>query len=281
MLNKIWKLIRKTRLGPYLTGNEITISILKYLYNAVNKEGVILFKTPIYEIYLDTRDGGVGRRYIIDGEHEGFEKDYVTKNVKFDIFYDIGANIGDWTLYVAAVNPKCKIYAFEPHPLIFKNLLKSIDVNKYENIEVQNFGLGDIECSLDLMCDPENQGNNSICVKPEAGNISLISIEIKRASDYIKLKPAERILVKIDVQGYEENILRALKYEGSDNNISFLIEIDKNTTSYTMEWISQRMKEGKKLTILDGRLEESLMIHAIEDLPDNVSRRTYFDLLIS
>ncbi len=41
--------------------------------------------------------------------------DWLEQNLKAkDTFFDVGANIGLYSLYAAKINPKCGIYAFEP-----------------------------------------------------------------------------------------------------------------------------------------------------------------------
>ena len=65
-----------------------------------------------------------------------FEKEPGTINwinnfKKDDIFWDIGANIGIYTIY-AAIKSKVKVYSFEPMPLNYKNLFINISLNKLE-----------------------------------------------------------------------------------------------------------------------------------------------------
>jgi FkbM family methyltransferase len=50
------------------------------------------------------------------------------------IIIDIGANVGIVSFYFAKKYPTAKIYAYEPHPINFKNLLNGIEINKFTNI---------------------------------------------------------------------------------------------------------------------------------------------------
>jgi tRNA G37 N-methylase Trm5 len=62
------------------------------------------------------------------------------------IFYDIGANIGLYTIY-AAVKRQCSTYSFEPHAANFKSVIENIEANKLKNSYAypvainKNFGL--------------------------------------------------------------------------------------------------------------------------------------------
>lgn len=59
------------------------------------------------------------------------------------VFYDIGANIGVYSLCCAAVHPYMKIFAFEPLWENFKALVKNVYINNFKNIKVSAFALGD------------------------------------------------------------------------------------------------------------------------------------------
>ena len=50
------------------------------------------------------------------------------------VIIDIGANVGIVSFYFAKKYPNAKIFAYEPHPLNFQNLVKGIEVNNITNI---------------------------------------------------------------------------------------------------------------------------------------------------
>ena len=61
------------------------------------------------------------------------------KNNKFDYFFDIGANFGLYSLFVANLDKNIKILTFEPIKRSFLNLKKNIKLNKFKNINIYNF----------------------------------------------------------------------------------------------------------------------------------------------
>ncbi len=64
----------------------------------------------------------------------------LTKN---DVFWDVGANIGQLTLFAGVVT-KCDIYAFEIEPFTFSMLIDNINKNRLNNrIKALPFGLSD------------------------------------------------------------------------------------------------------------------------------------------
>jgi FkbM family methyltransferase len=51
-----------------------------------------------------------------------------------DVFYDVGANIGLYSLYAAKLRPGCRIFAFEPESHNFGNLCGNLLLNRVENV---------------------------------------------------------------------------------------------------------------------------------------------------
>jgi FkbM family methyltransferase len=143
------------------------------------------------------------------GFFEGFDLDMVfafLNPILADIgngtALDIGANIGNHSIYFSRYFKA--IHCFEPHPRIFE-LLK-FNSRIVDNIVPHNFGLGDANGSLDLNENWENMGSSSIKNKPgiEAGKVS---IEIKSLDD-LALDTGTISLMKIDVEGFESNVIR-------------------------------------------------------------------------
>ena len=58
------------------------------------------------------------------------------------VFFDVGANIGIYTLYSAMTRNNI-VYAFEPHAASYKNLLDSINLNKLQNCQAFCIALSD------------------------------------------------------------------------------------------------------------------------------------------
>jgi FkbM family methyltransferase len=51
-----------------------------------------------------------------------------------DVFYDVGANIGLYSLYAAKLRPACRVFAFEPESHNFGNLCGNLLLNRVENV---------------------------------------------------------------------------------------------------------------------------------------------------
>ena len=57
-------------------------------------------------------------------------RSFSNHNNKNVIFWDIGANIGLYSIYASKVNKKIKVFSFEPSPNNYKSLSTNISINK-------------------------------------------------------------------------------------------------------------------------------------------------------
>ena len=128
------------------------------------------------------------------------------------VIFDIGGNIGITVIYLASIFPNAKIYTFEPLPDNFEILKKNIQ--KYDNIEAFNIGLGSKNGNFKvyLSDDSENFGGVSFYPDPIGNNSdSYISCEVKNINEMMEKLNIESIdLIKIDTEGAEYDILMAL-----------------------------------------------------------------------
>ena len=123
------------------------------------------------------------------------------------VILDIGANIGNHTLYWLKESPKKAqyVYAFEVIDDTYKILKKNIELNNLQNkTTLFNFGLGDKNVKSSVRdYNIANVGGTSIKEDDEG------SFELKRLDD-IKIDRKVDV-IKIDVEGYEVNVINGAK----------------------------------------------------------------------
>lgn len=115
---------------------------------------------------------------------------------------DIGANIGNHSIFFSEFF--LSVHAFEPNPSTFE-LLK-FNSRSVSNIVPHNLGLGDVSGSFELAEDPTNMGLSSLKYLADGQHTS-VSIVTERLDD-IELNVKSLALVKIDVEGYEANVIK-------------------------------------------------------------------------
>ena len=142
--------------------------------------------------------GATGNIYL--GLHEfndmGFLLHFLTEG---DLFFDIGANIGSYTI-LASGHCKAKSIAFEPIKKTFETLEKNIDLNKLQELALaKNIGIGDVESILTFTNSLDTV--NHVTTKSENARF-VAEIPVYPADLFLKDYDCPT-LVKIDVEGYE------------------------------------------------------------------------------
>ena len=138
-----------------------------------------------------------------------------------NIVMDIGANIGEWTIYMAKmVGEFGRVYSFEPHSIINQALKKTVLVNNFPQVSISENALSNQmgESNLIIPYDSHQMmiaGESRIGLENESWNIktdvaSTKTVKVKTTTlDYFSSKNNIKQLdfVKIDVEGNEHLIL--------------------------------------------------------------------------
>lgn len=118
------------------------------------------------------------------------------------VIIDIGANIGNHTMYWASKCDPCRIYAFEPVPETFEILKRNIAINCFVNVKIFNMGLSDEPSHAEIdSFFPENIGA-TVIKKSEKGTLQVEKL------DNIKIEENRVDFIKIDVEGHELLVLK-------------------------------------------------------------------------
>jgi len=120
-----------------------------------------------------------------------------------DTFFDIGANIGWYSLNVAAAHRNSKIFSFEPIPNTYKQLLKNIELNSRSLITPCNFGFSDQSGEFPFYYYPEGSGNASSANLTERQDIETVMCNVQTLDDFCTNKNEKVDFIKCDVEGAE------------------------------------------------------------------------------
>jgi FkbM family methyltransferase len=128
---------------------------------------------------------------------------YNINNIKNkDVIVDIGANIGDFSIFTSK---KAKqIYSFEPLPHIYKKMKTNIKLNKIKNIKTYNLTISDKDGYIKM----DNQQNSVLSKLDDNGTLNVKTISWDTLN---KMTPKKIDLLKIDIEGGEYTLLKQPK----------------------------------------------------------------------
>ena len=148
------------------------------------------------------------KRYVKKPKPLDFIKYFEIKTV-----LDLGANTGQFAKDVRSISKDIQIYSFEPLPQCYKdlNILFKND-GKFKSF---NFAIGDIEEEKTIHQNEYSPSSSILDLGnlhkqkfPYATKTFDLKIEIKKLDEiFKKLKIEPNLLIKIDVQGYEDKVI--------------------------------------------------------------------------
>lgn len=140
-------------------------------------------------------------RAILAGYAEG-AKDFT--------FIDIGANVGGYSLFVAAcAAASARILAIEPQPIIFERLCENIRQNPGHSVKAIACAVADRDGEVTLFIDRDNRGETGLrFVRPEHRGDGAVTVPARTLLSLMKEEGLDHLdAIKLDVEGAEDLIL--------------------------------------------------------------------------
>ena len=141
---------------------------------------------------------------------ERYESRFLSRVQAGDVVWDVGANQGLYSnLFSKIVGSSGMVVAFEPSPSNFNELICKCTHNK--NIDFYNFGLGLKNKRVNFVQGLDDLGATSMVELSKDGQTN-DSVEIF-SGDFLVLERgvAAPSVIKIDVEGYELEVLEGMK----------------------------------------------------------------------
>jgi len=154
-------------------------------------------------------------------------KHFFLNNIKKgDIFIDVGANIGEYSLIAAKkVGSNGKVFAIEPLKENTNWLKKNFLLNNFNNYEILENAIGNKSRKMSLYRKNSEIGYGFL--DPVVGKkqmLETIKIDVKSIDDILNLKNIEKVnMLKIDVEGYEYEVLQGCKNSFKQKKIEKII----------------------------------------------------------
>ncbi len=184
---------------PFLRNTDIAeISITsEQIVMTIKESGIKIFCEP-----TDKRN--IPIEILNLGAFEKDEFEMMKRLVREDFtVWDIGANVGWYSINLAKLFPQARLLAFEPIPSTYQQLLKNIALNQISNIKTYNFGFSNKADTLTFYFYPECSGNASSANLSGRDSVRTLSCPVKTVDAFAVESGYKVDFIKCDVEGAE------------------------------------------------------------------------------
>lgn len=165
-------------------------------------------------------------------------------------FVDVGANIGAYSLFVAALaGPRARILAVEPQPDVFDRLTYNIRLNPFGTVKAVDCAVADKPGELTLFLDPRNSGESSVKIVGSS-QAKTVRVPAKTLLDLVRDEGFARLdAVKLDVEGAEDIILEPFLEGAPPALLPSLLIVEDGTKQWQIDLPRLIERKGYRLVV--------------------------------
>jgi len=169
-------------------------------------------------------------KFFESGELEVLSK-YISPDMSM---IDIGANVGNHSIYFDKFFKPKVVYAIEPIPISYKVMLMNSALNHCHSINFDYIGvaLSDKEGQCEIASIEQNNYGATVLKESLDGKIKSVTGDSLFSDKKIDF-------IKIDVEGMEIKVLEGLKETIRKNKPLIFIEVNRSNTEAFMKWIER------------------------------------------
>lgn len=212
--------------APVLTPDLVVSPAGQVVRSVIAGQPVFFMLTNIYDVIQ--MDHLAGRFY--EPEELEIIRQHCPKNA---VFADIGANIGNHSLFALKFLGVKKLIPFEPNPVAIAALTANLGLNgELARCDLSHLGLGLSDRAqgglmIELDEPYENLGGGRLV---EGGDLRVIQGDDALSNESVDF-------IKIDVEGMEMQVLRGLAQTISRYRPIFFIEVDERNRAEFLVWV--------------------------------------------
>ncbi len=183
-----------------------------YLFKISRSPIIIKNEVGIFRVYPHDDSYGKSSPYF-----EKYFQDYISNSKENNIFIDIGANVGFYSFLALNKKNFQKVYCFEPNPDTFKLLKENISLNGYDDYIISNnIVLGSKTSKVSFEKNLVHTGGSKVVEKDQCSyddkkqTVTLSQISFDSYILDKNISPSQITFIKIDVEGYEYEVLSGM-----------------------------------------------------------------------
>jgi FkbM family methyltransferase len=171
-----------------------------------------------FRFFFNEELDGIQRFHRRGTIYEAEELTLIAENYKGGVFVDVGANIGNHSIYAAKLLHAPKVVAFEPVALSADLFEINVALNGCgDRVVLHRVGLSDQPCRASPVIIQHNLGGTRLAQGDGP-------IEIVRGDDILESEAVS--FIKIDTEGYELKVLAGLKQVIAKCQPTLFVEVE-------------------------------------------------------
>lgn len=210
-----------------------------------------------FYMFLGGKDDGVALKFFWNGSYEKYTlktwSELAKKTNGFAL--DIGAHTGCYSLAALASNKNLNVLSFEPHYINFARLILNFNANKFNINNIFMCCVGDENKVVPFSTHPKvgyltSGGSVGRRLGAIVNSIPQVTLDSFLIDDVIQ----NINLIKIDVEGYEPNVLKGMKKILGLKPTIFFECIEKNSSELAQEILSSYGYSFFEIDDLTGKI---------------------------
>ena len=197
-------------------------SFIKAVFRYLNRRITLLRGVMNLSVNSTTAQFVANEEYVVSKtrsrlQEEEYELVSILDEIKTDdVFYDIGANTGLYSCFVANKCEQCHVVAFEPYPPNIKELKQNAELNSSKQISIFNIALSDRSGTISFTTpDEPTPGHGTGSINGVQNGESVHTMQGDKLISNNEAPPPN--IVKIDVEGAEPLVIKGLRTSLSDD----------------------------------------------------------------
>lgn len=198
-------------------------------------------------LFLLDQKNAVDRNLLTKGTWEPRQLDELRRQIRAlnrdgedVVFLDIGAHGALYSIVLAAEDLVGRIVAFEPDPTNLIQLKANLFINgMLERIEVIEKAASNEKGQINFYpAEESNRGSSGTILPANGTQLNEITVDADRTDDLVAVSNS-LLVVKIDVEGGEQNVLMGMENSISRNRCLFQIECFEETFPAVLAWLEK------------------------------------------
>jgi FkbM family methyltransferase len=199
----------------------------------------VTHQDKIFNLLVLNPDDGVQKAHVAGHLYEREEIDIMEKYFSGGNFIDVGANVGNHTVYFASLPATSQVFSFEPHPEAFAMLSFNVAFNGLRRkTTLHNIALSNVSQDWMLKTPLNNLGGSTLESEIRGAERRTRSFHCSSVTGDAVISDAVGF-VKIDVEGHEVACLEGLAQTLKKSRPPVFIEVAPQTEEVVSEFMAQ------------------------------------------